>query len=351
LASDPTPVEVLIPNWNRVDLLREVLASLAEQTLAPQVCVIDNGSTDGSAEAAEAEFPGTRVVGLDRNVGFGAALNEGVRTGNAELLIFLNNDAVADPHFVERLVAAQRRTGAEMVAGCLRRPDGSVDSFGIEIDPTLAGYDAGWSEPYGAEAHRLVQPLAPSGGAAMFTRDAFEAVGGFDERIFAYFEDVDLGIRMRMRGYRCRVAYDAFAWHRGSDTLGSGSRGKNRMIARSRGYILWKWGRNLGRAPRLRGWLTDLVVYCGQAVVDRNTGALAGRLAAHRELRGLRRPGAEAEFARVPVTPLGLRAGLKRRRARRLQRLSTSALSNLAVSHSAGGSPGPGLKSSSSGSR
>jgi len=212
-----------------------------------------------------------------------------------------------------------------MVAGCLRRPDGSVDSFGIELDPTMAAYDAGWGEPYGDPRHNRVEPLAPSGGAALFTRESFEAVGGFDERIFAYFEDVDIGIRMRMRGYRCAVAYDATALHRGSDTLGSGSPQKNRMIAASRGYMLWKWGPNLPRAARLRGALTDFVIYGGQAVIDRNTGALRGRLDALRRRRGTPRPGRDPRFDRVPIPPIGFREGLRRRRARRSQRLDPAA--------------------------
>ena len=314
-------VEVLIPNWNRVDLLHDVLDSLAAQSTPPSICVVDNGSTDGSTEMVERDFPQVRILRLGRNLGFGRALNRGVETGSSELLIFLNNDTRAAPDFVERLVATHDRTGAEMVAGCLRRADGSVDSFGIELDATMAAYDAGWGEPYGDPRHRAVEPLAPSGGAALFTREAFEAVGGFDERIFAYFEDVDLGIRMRMRGYRCAVAYDATALHRGSDTLGSGSRAKNKMIAASRGYMLWKWGANMPRTARIRGAVTDAVVYCGQAVIDRNTGALAGRLDGRRARRRLSRPRRDPGFASVPIPPLSFREGLRRRRMRRSERL------------------------------
>jgi GT2 family glycosyltransferase len=276
-------IEVLIPTLDGAGRLREVLGSIRAQTLRPAVCVIDNGSGEPTRKVI-AEFEEVRVVRSERNLGFGAALNLGVRDSRAELIVFLNDDAVADPGFIERLAAVRAASGAEMIAGCLVRPDGLIDSGGVEIDRSLIGYDLFHGEPYGRPEHRGRAPLAPGGGAAAFDHDAFAGVGGFDESFFAYLEDVELGIRMRAAGMRCAPAYDALAWHRHSATLGSGSSRKNLLMGRGRGYLLRKYRDQLSLGDRVRGGVIDAVTYAGQIAIDRNAGALRGRLAA----RGLR---------------------------------------------------------------
>lgn len=295
-----------------------MLDALRRQTLPSTTCVVDNGSTDGSQELLRGEFPEIRYVRLARNYGFGRALNRGVRTSSAELVIFLNNDAAPDERFVERMVEAQSTGGAEMVAGCLRQPSGEIDSLGVEIDTCLNAYDVARGEAYGSPAHSsLAPPLAPTGGAAAFMRESFLAVGGFDEAIFAYLEDVDLGIRMRMIGMRCALAYGAYAWHAHSSTLGSGSAEKNRLLAKSRGYLLWKYGANLTPRERLQGFVADLAVYAGKAVFDRNLAAFRGRAENLRACRSRPRPAPDPRLARVPLVDVSLRESLRRRLARR----------------------------------
>jgi GT2 family glycosyltransferase len=311
-------IEVLIPTRDGDGRLREALGSLREQTLRPAVCVVDNGSAAATRRVI-AEFDEVRVVRSERNRGFGAALNLGVRDSAAELIVFLNDDAVADPGFIERLASVRAATGAEMVAGCLVRPDGLIDSAGVEVDRSLIGYDLFHGEPYGRPEHRGRAPLAPSGGAAAFDREAFAAVGGFDEGFFAYLEDVELGIRMAAAGMRCAPAYEALAWHRHSATLGSGSAGKNRLMGRSRGYLLRKYRDQLRLRDRLRGWVVDAVTYAGQAAIDRNAGAVRGRLAARR-LRPRAPWAAPVDLARVPRREIGAAAALRVRLGRRRRR-------------------------------
>jgi GT2 family glycosyltransferase len=295
-----------------------VLEALERQTVQAATCVVDNGSTDATPELVGREFPEARYVRLERNYGFGPALNRGVRTSSEELVIFLNNDTVPDERFVERMVEAGSAAGAEMVAGCLRQPSGEIDSLGVEVDACLNAYDVARGEAYGSPAHSsLAPPLAPTGGAAAFARESFVGVGGFDEAIFAYLEDVDLGIRMRMAGMRCALAYGAYAWHAHSSTLGSGSAEKNRLLGRSRGYLLWKYGASLTARRRLEGAIADLVVYTGKAVFDRNTAAFRGRIENSRACRSRARPGPDPRLARVPLAHVSLRDSLGRRLARR----------------------------------
>lgn len=309
-------IEVLIPHHGGIPRLRRALDALRAQTLPPAVCVIDDASPDESARLIPAEYPEVRYLRLDQNVGFGSAVNRGIASSAARLLILLNNDTVADERFVELVRAAHERSGAETVAACLRRPDGSVDSCGIELDRSLVSFDAGHGEPYEPERLRTKPLLAPSAGAGAYLRSSLDEVGGFDEEMFAYLEDVDLGIRLRLAGARCEPAPEAFAWHEHSATLGSGTRRKNERMGQSRGYLLWKYRSDLGAGVRLRGALIDLPVYAGQIVIDRNAGAVRGRLA---EL-GRRRaapPPAHPGFESLPTVRIGIREALRRRLARR----------------------------------
>lgn len=315
--SGKQPLEVLIPHHNRAASLRDALRSLAAQTRVPAICVVDNASTDETREMLAGEFPSVRVVPLDRNLGFGAALNRGVETSAAELVVFLNNDAVAGERFVEALVAAQRESGAEAVAGVLRSPAGWVESAGVELDRALNPYDAGHGMRYEEILASPPRPLGPSGGAALYVRSAFLAAGGFDERLFAYLEDAELGLRMRLLGMRCELAPQAFAWHHHSATLGARSAAKNELLGYARGYLLWKHGRALSLAERLRGHATDAFVYAGKAVIDRDLGAVRGRLRLRRELRGTPRPEGNPRLRELPLLRLGWRESLGRRLARR----------------------------------
>ena len=309
-------VEVLIPSRDRAESLARALESLRGQTAVAAACVIDNASSDGTRAMLTSRFPEVRVVALASNMGFGAAINRGAESSDAEVIVLLNNDAVADRHFLERLLAARERTRAEMVAGCLRSPTGVVESLGVGIDRCLSVYDVGHglADPAGYSGP---PPLGPSGGAALYERAAFERVGGFDEGFFAYLEDAELALRMQVAGMRCALAADAVVWHEHSATLGARSDAKNELLGHSRGHLLWKHGRSLSPGERVRGHLTDAVVYLGKAAIDRNLGAIRGRRRAAREHRGSVRPAADPRLRELPLAELGLRESLRLRLARR----------------------------------
>jgi len=305
-------IEVLIPTLAGRERLREVLESLRAQTRSPAgVTVIDNGG-DPATNDVLAAFGEIRVERPGRNLGFGAALNRGVAASSPDLLVFLNDDAVPQPDFLERIAAAREESGAEMIAACLVRPDGTIDSAGLDVDRSLVAYDLFHGEPYGSDGHRGRVPMAPSAGAAAYERRAFVAHGGFDEGFFAYLEDVELGLRLAAGGLRCAAAYDAVARHHHSATLGSGSLQKNRLMGRSRGYLLRKYRGQLGAADRARGLVIDAVTYAGQIAIDRNAGAVRGRLEARRAS-----PAPGPDLNGVPRLDLGLVSSLRIRLGRR----------------------------------
>jgi glycosyltransferase involved in cell wall biosynthesis len=313
---------VVVPHRDDLASLRGTLDALRAQTRPPDsVCVVDDASSDATPEVVPVEYPEVRYVRLEHNAGFGAACNTGVRTSTADVVLLLNNDTVADARFVEEVMAVREATGAAMVAACLRKRDGTVDSFGIEVDRSLVAFDALHGEPYDPARAARRTPLAPCAGAGAYERGAFLRAGGFDEAMFAYLEDVDLGLRLALAGEHCAVAPCAFAWHLHSAYWGSGTARKNERMGDSRGHIVWKYRSGLSRRARARGWVIDLVVYAGQVAIDRNAGALRGRWRGWRRRRALGPSGVPAHaLGQLPYVEVTLREALARRLARRRPR-------------------------------
>jgi GT2 family glycosyltransferase len=181
---------------------------------------------------------------------------------------------------VERILAVlDPRAGVVMAAGVMRDAGapGVIETAGIEIDRTLLAYDYLNGEPLEVLAGPVADPVGPSGAAAAFSRDAFIEAGGFDEALFAYLEDVDLVLRVRRAGGRCRLAKDARGIHQHSATLGPGSARKDYLAGYGRGYLLRKWGVLVPRrmpAVAVRELGQALV----QSAIDRNLGPIRGRL-------------------------------------------------------------------------
>ena len=210
-------VAIVIVSFNTRRRLEACLASLraAPPVSSHQIVVIDNGSSDGSPDAVETDWPEARLVRLGENTGFAHAANAGIRHSASELILLLNSDAVAPPGSIDRLVAALDADRSAAVAGPrIVAPDGTVElSFGRMISPwnELRQKVLGW-----AAASRL--PLARrwaarrtaslryvdwvSGACLLARRKDAETVGLLDERFFLYTEDVDFCAALRARGRR-----------------------------------------------------------------------------------------------------------------------------------------------------
>jgi N-acetylglucosaminyl-diphospho-decaprenol L-rhamnosyltransferase len=271
---------VVVPTWNGAGRIGALLDSLDGQ--ADEVVVVDNGSRDGTADRIRDEHPWAHVLSLPENAGFSRAVNLAAREVSGHALVLVNDDCVCERGFVAALAARLDATdGTTMAAGVLVEAGAPsvVDSAGMELDATLLVWDYLNGTPVGALAPDTAPPIGPSGAAAGFVRDAFLAVGGFDERLFAYWEDVDLVLRLRREGARCALAWDARARHAHSQTLGSGSAAKNRLTGFGRVYVLRKWSvATPRRLPRVVG--RELAICAGQLVVDRTAAGIAGRFAA-----------------------------------------------------------------------
>jgi len=304
---------VYIPNFNGAARLAGVLRALAEQTRPVDVVLADNGSEDDSVELTRRQLPEAKVVELGRNLGFGPALNRATAEVPGDPIILLNNDAVPEPRFVEALLESLGE-GVDSVAGLLlqeRAPE-LIDSAGVVADATLMGFDYLHGEPV-AVAATAADPLGPTGGAALYRREAFEAAGGFDERIFLYYEDLDLALRLAAAGSRCRLAPEARALHAYSASLGAASARKYAWTGWSRGYMLRRYG--VMRSPRLalRALACEGALCVGQLLKDRTAGGLGGRLRGWRDARGMERRSADG----APLLDLPAREALALRRKRR----------------------------------
>jgi GT2 family glycosyltransferase/glycosyltransferase involved in cell wall biosynthesis len=307
---------VIVPTVGGARLER-MLSSIAEQTVSHQTIVVDDGEDGGAVAAACAGLDGIEVLRMEGNAGYTRAVNRGVERADGDVVVLLNDDCVVEPEFVERIVAPiDPGAGVGMAAGVMRdwRDPSLIDSAGMELDETLLVFDYLNGEPISLLEGGVADPIGPSGAAAAFDRTTYRSVGGFDENLFAYWEDVDLVLRLRRIGLRCALAPGAIGDHEHSATLGSGSPRKNYLMGYGRGYLLRKW-RVLG-ARRLGPVLVREVALCGgQLVVDRNLAGVRGRVRGYREAMpterypsGLPGGGAAATLRRRLRRRRGLRA-------------------------------------------
>jgi N-acetylglucosaminyl-diphospho-decaprenol L-rhamnosyltransferase len=279
----------VIPTRDARALLLDALASLARQTVDHDVVVVDNASSDGTAAAVAERFPGVRLIRSEENLGFGRAVNRGVEAVDTPIVILVNNDVVCEPRFVERMLAPFADDRVGLVAGVLLQHDAPelVDSAGIELDPTLRSWDRLWNRPAAELANGT--PLGPCGGAAAYRLSAWRDVGGFDDAFFAYWEDVDLALRLRLAGWSCAFAGDARVLHKHGQTLGAASPAQRRLEAFGRGFVLARYRvGGLGLATRLQIAALDWPVLAVHLVVRREAGPIRERRRGR--LAGLSRP-------------------------------------------------------------
>ncbi len=221
--SDPF-VSVLVVTLNGRAHLETCLPSLLAQDYPRdryEILVVDNASTDGSVELVRQQFSGVGIVAHRRNLGFAGAYHAAIPTARGELLAFLNNDTRVEPSWLSELVRATRDQGAAAAGSKMLGWDGSTIDFCGGI-VSLLGH--AWQDQHGHPASSggsaTKKLLFACGGAMLVDRAAYDDAGGFDPEYFAYFEDVDLGWRMALRGHTTVLAPTSIVYHRVHGTSG-----------------------------------------------------------------------------------------------------------------------------------
>ncbi|MCC7174365.1 MAG: glycosyltransferase family 2 protein [Bryobacterales bacterium] len=241
--TDNPDITVVVVNWNRRELLRECLDSLAGQQGADfEVIVVDNGSHDGSPEMVGEEYVGRaglriQLIRNPQNRGFCAANNQGFAAARGRFLALLNNDAEADPGWLAALRRTfQDRPGIGMAASkiLVHEDPRRIDKVGHLMYPDGQNRGRGTGELDAGQYDRLEETLWPDGCAAMYRREMLEEIGGFDEDFFAYGDDAELGLRARIAGWGCLYVPDAVVRHHRGSTLGILSSRRLELIERNR---------------------------------------------------------------------------------------------------------------------
>ncbi len=273
-------VTVVIPNYNGAHLLRKCLPTLQNQTYSDyMVQVIDNASVDESRTLLEEEYPWVETVYNSENLGFSGAVNQGIRMCKSEFVLLLNNDTEVEPNFVEEMVKSI--SSSKKIFSASSR---MVNYWERElIDDAGDLYNVlGWQLQRGRR-HPITEYETPCdvfsacAGAAIYRTALFRKVGYFDEAHFAYLEDIDVGFRARIKGYRNVYCPKAIVYHMGSATSGTGYTDfKVRLSGRNSIYLVYKnmpFLMLLVNAPALLlGYLVNYIMFrkegFGRAYID-----------------------------------------------------------------------------------
>lgn len=217
-------VDIVIPNFNGKQFLDSCFSSIYAQTVDSfLIILIDNGSNDGSVEFIQNRYPDVRLIALEENTGFSAAVNVGIENGEAPFVFLLNNDTELAEDCLEKLfLAAEKTENGFFAPKMLSYTDRDVlDGAGDGFLRGGVGYRLGTMEKDSSSYNISREVFGACGGAAFYRRSMLAETGLFDEDFFAYLEDVDLNFRANRAGFTCRYIPEAIVYHIGSATTGS----------------------------------------------------------------------------------------------------------------------------------
>ena len=248
-------VSVIIVYWNHADLLPRCLESLSLQTFQDfEIILVDNGSSDQATDGLKQTYSqlDLRRERLTSNLGFATANNLGAQLARGKWLALLNTDAFPEPDWLEKLLQAAAAhqefrffASRQLQANTPELLDGAGDAYHIS--------GLGWRRCYNLPSERyalqLQEVFSPCGAAALYLRDDFLQAGGFDEDYFSYFEDIDLGFRLRLAGKKCLYVPQAVVRH-----IGSASTKKKSSFSVYYGYrnLIWTFAKDM---PGALVWL------------------------------------------------------------------------------------------------
>ncbi len=239
-------ISVIIPNWNGKHFLAECMDSLKEQTFRDfETILVDNGSTDGSAEFVEERYGKfVRIIRNKKNLGFTGGNNVGIRAARGEYIVLLNNDTWAPPTWLNELVKATPLGPPIGMWGskvCSYYQRDRIEGIGELIYWDGLCRAQGQFEQDVGQYEVMQEILFPPGCGAMYRKSVLDEIGLFDEDFFAYGDDTEIGIRARLAGWKCVYVPKAVLYHKNSGTGGQYSPFKAFFVERNRFWITIKY--------------------------------------------------------------------------------------------------------------
>ena len=237
-------VTVVIPNYNGQRFVKACFDALKKQNYKDfETLVIDNASEDGSYEYIKDNYPEVKLVRLKKNYGFSAAVNKGIDLSKTEYVILLNNDTEVAPDFVGELVNAIEESD-DIFSVSSKMINFNDRSVMDDAGDLYSVFGWGFQQGVGQDIEKYNEPMdvfSACAGAAIYRKEVFAKIGKFDLKHFAYMEDMDVGYRARIYGYRNRYCPTAIVYHVGSGTSGSKYNAfKVKLSARNNIYMIYK---------------------------------------------------------------------------------------------------------------
>jgi GT2 family glycosyltransferase len=280
-------LSIVIPSQQRIDLLRPCLESVWRHAPpSTEMIVVDDGSAAATVSLTALDFPGTRVLRLPRSHGFCFAANRGIEAARGEFIQLLNDDTQVEPGWADAALTCfvEPQVGAVtplVLRGTPGDPDPLIDSAGDGYDPGGFAWKIGRGQRLRGDYLGPATVRAASGSSVLLRRSALERTGLFPEHFGAYFEDVDLSLRLAAAGFTIRYEPTSRVWHRVGSSYGQPRR---RLVERQSCNEEWLFWRNLDRRRPWPALLRHLAVLGGKAVRRAREGTflpfLFGRLRA-----------------------------------------------------------------------
>jgi len=241
----PRMVSAIVLNWNGKDVIMDCIQSILQQTYGLyELILVDNGSRDGSLAMIKERYQSRiKIIENPVNLGFAEGCNVGIRVSAGEFIALVNSDATLDKNWMNEMVKGMGRGESLGMCACkiyFSGREGILENTGQTISRDGMGRTRGRMQKDMGQYDKRCAVLCPSGCAAMYRRKMLDDIGLFDKKFFAYADDIDIGIRGRLLGYKCFYVPAAIAYHQLSASFGLLSSFKAFLLERNRLWVMIK---------------------------------------------------------------------------------------------------------------
>jgi len=240
-------VSIVILNWNGKEHLVDCLESVLQTTYAPlEIIVVDNGSTDGSVSLVRSKYASVQILENGQNLGYAEGNNRGFQKARGEFVVTLNNDVVVEPTWLNKPIHYLENDARIGIVSCrqMNYYDHSlIDSLFHYPAPDLSFARVGHGEPFDPASWHNVPGyvIAPNGGSAIYRKEMFQQVGGFDIFFFAYHDETDLGMRAFLSGWKCLFVPEAVVYHKDGASFKKTSGKAHYFHVRNKLWFMYKY--------------------------------------------------------------------------------------------------------------